>query len=269
LVATLELKTKSCNSGLALNADCTVAAVSSLITNTITLYSLPSGKVIRKFGKKGSAPGQFNGPEALCFGHSGNLFVADSANARVQELTLTGDVVRIIGVGLITEGVSGLDVNHDVIVVSKPHSAREQIFVLDYRTGSVIRSFGESGRRVGQLYLCRRVHITADGRHIIAGEQMQRVSMFTVTGQFVKCVTTQEIGGGVRDAIPTTSDELIVGHCDGCQLAVFSMSTGRLLRQFGPEIITDGPQHSASCIAIGNGRLFELVWSGPYLHVFE
>ena len=42
------------------------------------------GKFIMTWGKKGSAPGEFNGPHALAFDSKGRLFVADRSNNRIQ-----------------------------------------------------------------------------------------------------------------------------------------------------------------------------------------
>jgi sugar lactone lactonase YvrE len=43
-----------------------------------------SGKFIKTWGKKGSAPGEFNIPHALAFDSRGRLFVGDRANNRIQ-----------------------------------------------------------------------------------------------------------------------------------------------------------------------------------------
>lgn len=42
------------------------------------------GKFIKAWGKKGSAPGEFDGPHALAFDSQGRLFVADRSNNRIQ-----------------------------------------------------------------------------------------------------------------------------------------------------------------------------------------
>ncbi len=42
------------------------------------------GKYIDSWGKKGSGPGEFDGPHALAFDSQGRLFVADRSNNRVQ-----------------------------------------------------------------------------------------------------------------------------------------------------------------------------------------
>ena len=42
------------------------------------------GKFIKTWGKKGSAPGEFDTPHGLAFDSQGRLFVADRANSRIQ-----------------------------------------------------------------------------------------------------------------------------------------------------------------------------------------
>lgn len=42
------------------------------------------GKYVNEWGKKGSGPGEFDGPHALAFDSRGRLFVADRSNDRVQ-----------------------------------------------------------------------------------------------------------------------------------------------------------------------------------------
>ena len=42
------------------------------------------GKFIKEFGKKGTGPGEFDGPHALAFDSRGRLFVGDRTNNRIQ-----------------------------------------------------------------------------------------------------------------------------------------------------------------------------------------
>src|SRR5437879_10287462 len=49
------------------------------------------GKFIMTWGKKGSAPGEFNGPHALAFDSKGRLFVADRSNNRIQIFDQNGN----------------------------------------------------------------------------------------------------------------------------------------------------------------------------------
>jgi sugar lactone lactonase YvrE len=68
----------------------------------------PSGKVLRRFGKPGSGPGEFHfiGYDAstptdivgtVAVGPDGKVYVTDSGNARIEVFTSTGRYVRQIG----------------------------------------------------------------------------------------------------------------------------------------------------------------------------
>lgn len=43
------------------------------------------GSIINKFGSSGNGDGQFHGPEGVCFGGGGEVYVVDSGNSRVQK----------------------------------------------------------------------------------------------------------------------------------------------------------------------------------------
>jgi len=49
-----------------------------------------TGKYLREFGKKGTAPGEFDQPHALAFDSRGRLFVGDRSNNRIQILDQDG-----------------------------------------------------------------------------------------------------------------------------------------------------------------------------------
>ena len=45
------------------------------------------GKIVQRFGKKGSAAGEFDLPHMLAFDPAGNLFVTEILGKRVQKFT--------------------------------------------------------------------------------------------------------------------------------------------------------------------------------------
>jgi hypothetical protein len=80
-----------------------VAVVADSANDRLALWRVRDGAVVQHVGLRGAAPGQFNFPSALTVvpAHAtGNdeawLVVGDSCNCRVQVLTRTGTVVRVL-----------------------------------------------------------------------------------------------------------------------------------------------------------------------------
>lgn len=66
--------------------------------HVVDIFSLTSGKLIGRVGHgKGSAPGQFLFPTYLAVDRTGNLYVTDSMNCRVQVFNPEGKLLRVIG----------------------------------------------------------------------------------------------------------------------------------------------------------------------------
>lgn len=63
----------------------------------IHVHELASGKHLRAIGGKGNGPGEFFFPTFLALRPDGGLYVADTMNARVQELDPDGKFVRQFG----------------------------------------------------------------------------------------------------------------------------------------------------------------------------
>ncbi len=80
-----------------------VAVVADTWNHRLALWRVRDGTVVRHVGSRGAAPGQFNCPRALTVVLARStgtdeswLVVADSENQRVQLLTRTGTVVRVL-----------------------------------------------------------------------------------------------------------------------------------------------------------------------------
>ena len=64
-------------------------------------------KYLRQFGEAGSGPGQFQGIGGIATNASGDLYVTDPGNARVQEFGPSGEYLRLARAGhLDTPGAS-------------------------------------------------------------------------------------------------------------------------------------------------------------------
>lgn len=63
--------------------------LSYMVQHKVVVYRA-SGEVVREFGRKGAADGEFNQPGGLLFLPEGNLLVADQCNHRIQKLAPDG-----------------------------------------------------------------------------------------------------------------------------------------------------------------------------------
>jgi sugar lactone lactonase YvrE len=62
-------------------------------TNARIVKFTKDGKFVKTWGKKGTAPGEFDCPHALAFDSQGRLFVADRGNSRIQIFTQDGEFI--------------------------------------------------------------------------------------------------------------------------------------------------------------------------------
>jgi len=62
-------------------------------TNARIVKLSPEGKFIKAWGKKGSAPGEFDSPHGLAMDSAGRLFVADRSNGRIQIFDQNGQFI--------------------------------------------------------------------------------------------------------------------------------------------------------------------------------
>jgi sugar lactone lactonase YvrE len=62
-------------------------------SNKVAAYS-PDGKLLREWGQKGTADGEFQLPGSIALGPDGLLYVPDQGNSRIQVFTREGKFVR-------------------------------------------------------------------------------------------------------------------------------------------------------------------------------
>lgn len=73
-----------------------IIAVSDFASGKIYLLD-ESLRTKKEFGGNGNNPGQFHGPEGLCFDAKGNIYVTDSGNNRVQKFAPDGSFILSFG----------------------------------------------------------------------------------------------------------------------------------------------------------------------------
>jgi len=245
--------------------------VSNSKTHKITVLRLPTGYKMREFGGPGTGPGQFSGPYNLCFLPNGNLLVAEFMSKRLQEVTLTGDSVRIIGADTIQSFIGGLTTNGELIAVGKvDEGTNGRVLLYSVASGDLVRQFGDCGSEPGKLGSCWGVCFTPDNRHIIVAESHpnNRLSVFTVEGAFVKCIGAGVLNWPTSVGLTATGD-LVVSDQGHHRICVFSFSSGEPLRHWGTEGSLDGQFKFPKVAQVAAGRLYVLERDSPRVQAFE
>ena len=112
------------------------------------------GTLLRTLGRRGVAPGEFNGPTHLSFA-DGRLYVTDTLNARVQVLSPAGEPLGAVGQrGLFVGNLvrpKGVVTDRDghIYVIE---SYFDHLLIYD-DTGRLLLPVGGSGSGVGRFFL--------------------------------------------------------------------------------------------------------------------
>jgi sugar lactone lactonase YvrE len=122
-------------------------------------------------------------------GGSGWLAVADSDNRRLQVLSLTGQVIRVLagdaanGLGQLSTYLCGITVSVDAqgdpeLLVADSLNHRVVAFRLDGRAARVVCGTGRKGSGAGELNYPVGLAVTATGDLWVVERDNHRVSLF-------------------------------------------------------------------------------------------
>ncbi|HUN09950.1 MAG TPA: TIGR03663 family protein [Aggregatilineales bacterium] len=156
------------------------------------------------FGRPNDAStgGYLNRPNAVAIGSSGNIYVADTWNFRVQVFTADGNFIRSwgtraeLGSGAPIEPRDGLWGPRAVAV-----DAEENVYVADTgnkrvrvytRDGIWLRDIGSGGNGEGQLDEPSGLLISSDGLLWVADTWNRRISVFNLDGSPAQRFTRQD-----------------------------------------------------------------------------
>ena len=143
---------------------------------------------VRTWGTSGSGNGQFNNPDAVGVSPAtGDVYVADRGNHRIQQFTREGVFVRSWGTSGTANGQfsspTGVAVNAaGDVYVSELGNNRVQQFTA---TGTWVRTFG-----VGTLLSPEGIAVSPDGTVYVADAGHNKIQKFTATGTFLLGIGT-------------------------------------------------------------------------------
>ena len=143
------------------------------------------GKFVSRFGRRGSAPGEFNFPTHLAVDAGGRVFVTDSLNCRVQVFDATGQIQHVIGSpgdgpGCFSrpKGVAVDRYGHIYVV----DALFDNVQIFDDQ-GRLLLNWGDAGSGPGQFWLPSGIAIGRDNEIYVADSYNHRVQVFKYTGK--------------------------------------------------------------------------------------
>jgi sugar lactone lactonase YvrE len=142
------------------------------------------GALLRRIGRRGTGPGQFNFPTMAWMSDKGELLVADSLNFRTQVFDTEGNFIREFGTAgnragyqPQPKGVATDSHGHVYIVDSMLHAV--QIFD---RTGTFLYRLGLLGEGSGEFWLPMGVFVGQRDTIYVADSYNRRVQVFRYIG---------------------------------------------------------------------------------------
>jgi hypothetical protein len=164
----------------------TTTSTTTTTTSTTTTTTLACGTFLTKWGSEGSGDGQFSGPIDVAVDGSGNVFVTDTANDRIQKFTDIGTFLAKWGSSGSGDGQFSspagvaVDGNGNVFVTDSTDN-RVQKFT---GTGTFLTKWGSSGSGDGQFDVASGIAV--DSGSVFVGETFgDRIQKFTDTGTFL------------------------------------------------------------------------------------
>ena len=224
----------------------------------ISIYS--SGKKIRSFGQKGSAPGQFLHPRCVAVDRAGNILVTDGGNHRIHKFTADGKFITSVG----SRGDKRLQFSDPVGIGIGPS---EKVYICDRRNHRVqilnpdltfSTSFSSKGSGDGQFQYPWDVTFDSRGNVYVVDGGNHCIQVFTEDDRFLRKFGTR----GGRDgelnfpaSVAIDSDDVVyVAELDNHRISLFS-SEGHFLRSFGTQGKGPGQFYHPCGIAIDKDGL--------------
>ncbi len=190
------------------------------------------------FGSEGSGTGQFNHPERVALDASGNLWIDDKDNSRLEKFTASGTYLASYGTNGSGNGqfsnAWGLAINTITGNVYVSDTGNNRIEELN-SSGGFVRTFGSLGSGNGQLKAPAGLTIDGKGNVWVVDEGNSRVEEFGETGTYLSQFGSAGSGiGQLKEPfdVALAEGELYVVDRGNNRIEEFSPS-GAYISQFG------------------------------------
>ncbi len=224
--------------------------------DSISALGVISGRTI---GSTGTEPGSLKNPRGLSVDGSGNFWVADTGNDRLQKFSREGSLLHVIGKSGVGEGEfrspSGIAVGpKGNICVADTGNRRVQVF---NAKGLFLGAFGKSGKLAGQFW--EPVDLAVDGSEniYVVDRGNDRISKYDSNGTLIwEAGKTGRQDGEFKEPqniLVSPDNEVYVLDSGNARVQVFDGGTGRFLRKFGSEGRGPGEFRSPAGLTLEGG----------------
>jgi DNA-binding beta-propeller fold protein YncE len=230
-------------------------------TPTKIIDLLPTYEFVQAWGDSGSGNGQFFYPQGVAVDGSGNVYVVDTANRRIQKFTGTGDYLTQWGTA--GSGDGQFDYMNSVAVDASGHvyvadagNNRIQKFTSD---GTYVTQWGTVGSGDGEFgypdYYWMSVAVGASGNVYVADTPRHRIQKFTGAGTYLAQWGTlgRAEGQFLSPQGVATGPEETVYVADAYHVQVFT-STGEFVTRWA--IHEEGFSASEKATVDANGNVY-------------
>ena len=223
--------------------------------DSIVAVGVVSGRTI---AKRGSEPGMLRNARGLLLDGTGNFWVADTGNNRLQKFNREGDLLQIIGRSGSREGefsspscvARTLKGN---LVVADTGNRRVQVFSAK---GLFLGTFGRSGSQKGQFAEPIGIAVDASENIYVVDRGNNRISKYDSSGALQwETGKAGKQDGEFREPVNilvSPDNEVIVLDAGNARVQIFDQS-GRFLRKFGNEGKGPGEFRSPAGLALEDG----------------
>jgi len=153
-----------------------------------------SGTSVFKFGKEGTAKGEFKFPYGIAGDKAGNIYVADLYNGNISIFDSKGKFLKYFNTKeKVLKSPGGLRIFDEKVYVTDIKANKLFVFNLD---GKKLMEIGGPGVDEGKFIAPNAVTVDNDNQIYVTDSGNNRVEVFTKEGKFIKIINGSKDGKG-------------------------------------------------------------------------